>query len=48
MDRHLILGIWLTFLSLIDFSIGSLEQVPFNQNRLLVTAPHLVGGGLQH
>jgi hypothetical protein len=40
MDRHLILGTWLTFLSLEDFSTGSLEQAPFNQNRLPITAPH--------
>ena len=34
MDRHLILEMWLAFLSLVGFSIGSLEQAPFNQNRL--------------
>ena len=39
-DRHLILGMWLTFLSLVDVSIGSLEQAPFNQNRLPFMAPH--------
>ena len=39
MDRHLILGTWLAFLSLVDFSIGSLEQAPFNQNRLPITSP---------
>ena len=30
MDRNLILGTWLTFMSLVDFSIGSQEQAPFN------------------
>jgi hypothetical protein len=39
MDRHLILGTWLAVLSLIGFSTGSLEQAPFNQNRLLITVP---------
>ena len=34
MDRHLILGTWITFQSLVDSSIGSLEQAPFNKNRL--------------
>jgi hypothetical protein len=41
MDRHLILGTWLAFPSLVDFSIGSLEQAPFNQNRLPITVPHV-------
>jgi hypothetical protein len=40
MDRHLILGTWwLVFLSLVDFSTGSPEQAPFNQNRLPITVP---------
>jgi hypothetical protein len=30
MDRNLILGTWLAFLSLVDFSIVSQEQAPFN------------------
>ena len=33
MDRHLILGTRLTFLSLVDFSIGLLDQTPFNQKQ---------------
>jgi hypothetical protein len=33
MDRHLIP-------SLVDFSIGSPEQAPFNQNRLPITVSH--------
>ena len=37
MDKHLILGMWLP--SLVDFSIGSLEQALFNQNRLPTTVP---------
>jgi hypothetical protein len=39
MDRHLILGMWLHFPSLVDFSIGSPEQALFNQNRLPITVP---------
>jgi hypothetical protein len=39
MDSHLILGTWLAFPSLVDFSIGSQEQAPFNQNRLPITVP---------
>jgi hypothetical protein len=41
MDRHLILGMWLTCLSLVYFSIRSLEQALFNQNRLPITVPHI-------
>ena len=37
-DRHLILGTWL---SLVDFSIESPEQAPFNQNRLPITVPQI-------
>jgi hypothetical protein len=37
--RHLSLGTWLTFLFLVEFSTGSLEQAPFNQNRLPITVP---------
>jgi hypothetical protein len=40
MDRHLILGTWLAFLSLVDFFTGPLEQASFNQNRLPITVPH--------
>jgi hypothetical protein len=32
-------GTWLAFLSLVEFSTGSLEQAPLNQNRLPITAP---------
>jgi hypothetical protein len=39
MERHLILGMWLSFPSLVDFSVGSLKQAPFNQNRLPITVP---------
>jgi hypothetical protein len=39
MDRHLILGTWLAFLSLVGFSIVSLELAIFNQNRLPITVP---------
>ena len=41
MDRHLILGMWLAFPSLVDFSIGSPDQAPFNQNRLPITVPQV-------
>jgi hypothetical protein len=37
MDRHLILGTWFAFLSLVDFSIGPPEQAPLKQNRLSIT-----------
>ena len=30
---------WLTFLSLVEFSTGSPEQASFNQNRLPIKAP---------
>jgi hypothetical protein len=33
---------WLTFLSLVGFSTGLLEQDPFNQNRLPVTGPTII------
>ena len=39
--RHLTLGPWFTFLSLVEFSTGSLEQASFYQNRLPITAPHV-------
>jgi hypothetical protein len=42
MDSHLILGTWLTFSSLVDFSIGSLEQAPFKQNRPPITVPQQI------
>jgi hypothetical protein len=35
----LILGRWLIFPSLVEFSTGSLEQAPFIQNRLPITVP---------
>ena len=37
--RHLTLGTWLAFPSLVEFSTGSPEQASFNQNRLPITAP---------
>jgi hypothetical protein len=37
--RHLTLGIWFAFLSLVEFSTGPPEQAPFNQNRLPITVP---------
>jgi hypothetical protein len=37
--RHLAVGMWLTFLTLVEFSTGSLEKTSFNQNRLPITVP---------
>ena len=39
--RHLTLGTWLPFPSLVEFSAGSLKQASFNQNRLPFTASQI-------